>query len=796
MVGADGGVVVANQDSKDSSNQSNNDNHPQPQGTGSISAPSLTPPFATNPIQQQSASTSDLNQSLPQTTTTASQPPAPTSRMGSMRSRLPPSVMKAFTLGGSKRTSERIAEVVQTPPNPTNTPPPTTTTTNAGNKNQAGKSDGQVASGQTSESSEVVGSSAEEKKLDQEATDPSTSNQESSNPTTESKSSISRQVQDRDSRSTVGTRSSLDFSTGESAVATSTAPSTSGGATFGNDHSRSHSYNSQHSTSQRRTNDPGHSVTSSLSGPAGGNHSNTHSQRASTTSFGAAGHTRSKASADLDNSINKLVNETMSNHQCLVSFTQVQAAEAQASAALNQAFPRQMSYAPSPSPSPHIGQHTPLPFPSPSPQIGGNHPLPGGYQGQSSSKPSHPLNSDPASPGMSGLRSNVATHSGGVSAGGQQAYGNQGRRGYDARQMGGPDALPPMLGFGGQNSHMDLNTSSVSLPLNLSGNHPSQTYSSFLHSSASKTPHDPSTPASMTSSLPQTAGGSTNAGGGSGSMTGSSPSAPRLAQFNFYLSGGASQVMAARGTILRDNPFKARASVKVPRADILLDASQPPPNFSPVIGSSHDLSSSPSIGSVGGGGRHGSSSPPESAGLSSPITSSETLKPEVRRKLDELANVTKTHIAMIGTETHGQDLGYGLESERQVELVISGLFECVEQARTRLLVLLDEFSGLHAESCEIDYKLHNIVGGRKRSVVQTIQEETATNIYLASPFAGVLCAPNNRPQGVSNRQNTVYITGEFFGVQRAKDMLFQVSVHKVSSLNDRKRDHPKLRIEN
>ena len=29
------------------------------------------------------------------------------------------------------------------------------------------------------------------------------------------------------------------------------------------------------------------------------------------------------------------------------------------------------------------------------------------------------------------------------------------------------------------------------------------------------------------------------------------------------------------------------------------------------------------------------------------------------------------------------------------------------------------------------------------------------------------------------KQNLIFITGEFFGVQRARDMLFQVSMHKV-----------------
>lgn len=101
-------------------------------------------------------------------------------------------------------------------------------------------------------------------------------------------------------------------------------------------------------------------------------------------------------------------------------------------------------------------------------------------------------------------------------------------------------------------------------------------------------------------------------------------------------------------------------------------------------------------------------------------------------------------------------------------------------------------SGLHSEVCEIDYKLHNIIAGRKRCVVQTIQEETATNIYFPTPLSGVLgptiaaSPPSTRngslgptQPGGPGKQNLIFITGEFFGVQRARDMLFQVSMHKV-----------------
>jgi len=169
--------------------------------------------------------------------------------------------------------------------------------------------------------------------------------------------------------------------------------------------------------------------------------------------------------------------------------------------------------------------------------------------------------------------------------------------------------------------------------------------------------------------------------------------------------------------------------------------------------------------------------------------------------LDEIASLTKAHLAIVG-QANGT-IGFGLETERNVEIVITGPYESVEQARVRLLVLLDELvslshsflfpraaweltrwllisqSGLHSEVCEIDYKLHNIISGRKRAVVQTIQEETATNIYFPTPLSGVI---GGKTTSLQSKQNLIFITGEFFGVQRARDMLFQVSLHKVRRL--------------
>lgn len=222
--------------------------------------------------------------------------------------------------------------------------------------------------------------------------------------------------------------------------------------------------------------------------------------------------------------------------------------------------------------------------------------------------------------------------------------------------------------------------------------------------------------------------------------------------WNFYISGPYQQVMPARGMLLKDCPVQHRTAIKVARADILDAPSSKP-----------------------------------------------TLKPDVRRKLDDIAGATLAHIAVVNspltlssrTPPDGvNSAGWsGLETERVCELVITGQGDATELARVRLLVMLDELSGLHSEMCEIDQKLHAIVAGRKRHVLQSIQEETATNIYFPSPLQALVgpdIIPNTTPTpGVRQGQNVIWITGEFFGVQRARDMLYSLSVSKRKSVISR-----------
>lgn len=64
------------------------------------------------------------------------------------------------------------------------------------------------------------------------------------------------------------------------------------------------------------------------------------------------------------------------------------------------------------------------------------------------------------------------------------------------------------------------------------------------------------------------------------------------------------------------------------------------------------------------------------------------MHPEMRRRFDEIGTLTSTRLDLLG---HGAgNIEVGLETERYVEIGILGGYENVEQARVRLLVVLDE----------------------------------------------------------------------------------------------------------
>ncbi|WVN89687.1 uncharacterized protein L203_104917 [Cryptococcus depauperatus CBS 7841] len=245
-------------------------------------------------------------------------------------------------------------------------------------------------------------------------------------------------------------------------------------------------------------------------------------------------------------------------------------------------------------------------------------------------------------------------------------------------------------------------------------------------------------------------------------------SIPTTIVWNFHITGAYQPVMAAKGHILRETPRSNSFTLKTSRSDV----------------------------------------------LESPFAIISPLKADVARKLEEIVSESEAEIKVIipddsspvggiviamadekGLKSHQQlktpleqlafegrkDFAHaertggtldegsrkksfsgavGLETERTCELIISGSTESVELAKLKILVMFDDLNGLHAESCDIDYKLHNIIAGRKRCLIQQIQEETATTIYYPTALVGVLNAPQpGSQQGVGYRYSQMSMGG-------------------------------------
>ncbi|WFD31054.1 hypothetical protein MSPP1_002085 [Malassezia sp. CBS 17886] len=240
-------------------------------------------------------------------------------------------------------------------------------------------------------------------------------------------------------------------------------------------------------------------------------------------------------------------------------------------------------------------------------------------------------------------------------------------------------------------------------------------------------------------SAPYAPGASPNGPHADTSSDGSpAPPAPPSTEFSFHLRGTQTQALDARGTLLQEVPFLFQLSLRAPRSDVA--------------------------------GGAGSTSAPGSG----------VLKSDVRAQLDRIMAHTSTAISVSHLEARGPGVGGGLETDRSVQISVVGPMEAIECARTQVLVLLDELNALHVDRVEIEPKLLHASAGRKRSTIQLIEGETNTNVYLSTPFAGVLGGSTQpRPP------HTVHITGAFRDVQRAKDMLVQVASAKGKTLLSR-----------
>ncbi|KAJ3126186.1 hypothetical protein HK098_007818 [Nowakowskiella sp. JEL0407] len=156
-----------------------------------------------------------------------------------------------------------------------------------------------------------------------------------------------------------------------------------------------------------------------------------------------------------------------------------------------------------------------------------------------------------------------------------------------------------------------------------------------------------------------------------------------------------------------------------------------------------------------------------------------------KKRLEQIKISTKTQIncqADLTTQGH-PSIGM-TDDDTVVDIEVIGQRDGVEKARILSLVLCDHLAGLHVEHLDIDFRFHYIIAGRKKVILDRIMHETMTNIYLPRPFL-TQAPPYRQDAEPGFNCNLIYISGDFDGVQQAKERILSIYKEATSTYSTR-----------
>ncbi|KAG0248904.1 hypothetical protein BG011_009799 [Mortierella polycephala] len=176
------------------------------------------------------------------------------------------------------------------------------------------------------------------------------------------------------------------------------------------------------------------------------------------------------------------------------------------------------------------------------------------------------------------------------------------------------------------------------------------------------------------------------------------------------------------------------------------------------------------------------SDPSESLTLPAPFKPTFTILPQFKVAITHISEVTQAAISVLSSPIDAQSAKgtspTAFARQEMAELQVTGTWESVEAARVQLLVAIDTLQpDIVSDQLEVDLKLQNMIGGRKRQDLQELMARTRTSIYLASPF---VLTRNQRGSPADRQHNNIYITGKVSNVAMAKETLNR-AYHRAQS---------------
>jgi hypothetical protein len=159
--------------------------------------------------------------------------------------------------------------------------------------------------------------------------------------------------------------------------------------------------------------------------------------------------------------------------------------------------------------------------------------------------------------------------------------------------------------------------------------------------------------------------------------------------------------------------------------------------------------------------------------------------------MDDIAELTKADIFLLEARTKRKDsdsmsfsgaLDQSLDNKLRIQ--VYGDMENSENAKTRLLIMIDKILQRQVDSIRLELTLHNLISGRHRRNIKLIESATGTAIYFPPLFPSVF--GNGTLGAIRLRErDEIIITGETMDhILQAKQRLHDLVLHTKNFVKD------------
>ncbi|KAK5112271.1 hypothetical protein LTR62_004432 [Meristemomyces frigidus] len=164
---------------------------------------------------------------------------------------------------------------------------------------------------------------------------------------------------------------------------------------------------------------------------------------------------------------------------------------------------------------------------------------------------------------------------------------------------------------------------------------------------------------------------------------------------------------------------------------------------------------------------------------------------DILHHMDDIADKTKADIFLLESKSRRKDsesasFNGAIEKsmDKRLQIHVYGDMECCENAKTRLLIMIDQILQRQVDTIRLELSLHTLISGRHRRNVKMIESATGTAIYFPPMFPTVFgyVPPGSVPL---RGRDEIIITGESMDmILQAKKRLHDLVVSTKTFIKD------------